>query len=114
MVCVERIGDPKQPALDQTRQSNQDADTRNRGPLAEQRGGIIEQPQISELPIESPVARVRRTAGLLRLAHRRDRLHGWGGRTRTSMCIEKIHLFDMSRKFGFRRPGGDGCGPEGE
>jgi hypothetical protein len=27
----------------------------------------------------------------------RDRLHGLAYRTRTSMCKEKIHLFDMSR-----------------
>ena len=46
--------------------------------------------------------------------HLRDRLRGWGGRTRTSMCGEKIHLFDMSRKFGFRRLGADGCGLPGE
>jgi hypothetical protein len=63
--------------------------------------------------------RARRNAddvgcGLLRLTHRRDRLHGWGGRIRTSMCAEKIHLIEMSRQFGFRRPRGDGCGPDGE
>src|SRR5579864_5390537 len=45
-------------------------------------------------------------------AHLRDRLHG--GRIRTSMCRENIHLFEMSRQFACRRPGGDGCGPEGE
>ena len=39
-----------------------------------------------------------------RKVHRRDRLRGWPYRTRTSMCREKIHLFDMSRKFGFRGP----------
>src|SRR6266436_4071208 len=32
---VELAADPKQPALDQTRESQQDADTGNRGPLAE-------------------------------------------------------------------------------
>src|SRR5260370_32620798 len=32
---VELAADPKQPALDQTRQSEQDTDTRNRGSLAE-------------------------------------------------------------------------------
>jgi hypothetical protein len=40
--------------------------------------------------------------------------HGWGGRIRTSMCREKIHLFGTSRGFGFKRLGGDGCGPKGE
>jgi hypothetical protein len=30
------------------------------------------------------------------------------------MCREKIHLFDTSRGFGFKRLGGDGCGPKGE
>src|SRR6266536_5889878 len=43
---VELAADPKQPALDQTRESAQDADTGNRGPLAKQRCGSIEQPQI--------------------------------------------------------------------
>jgi hypothetical protein len=32
----------------------------------------------------------------------RDRLRGWAYRIRTSMCREKIHLFDKSREFGFR------------
>jgi len=32
-------------------------------------------------------------------------LRGWPYRTRTSMCREKIHLFDKSREFGFKRPG---------
>jgi hypothetical protein len=49
-----------------------------------------------------------------RLDTRGDRLRGWGGRIRTSMCREKIHLIEMSRQFGFRRSGGDGDGPEGE
>ena len=53
---VELAADPKQPALDQTRQREQDTDTGNRGPLAKQRCGIIEQPQIGELPIEGPIA----------------------------------------------------------
>ena len=57
-LTVELAADPKQPALNQTRQSEQDADTGNRGPLAKQRCGIIEQPQIGELPIEGPIARV--------------------------------------------------------
>src|ERR1700730_5129753 len=51
---VELAADPKQPALDQARESEQDADTGNRGPLAKERCGIIEQPQIGELPIEGP------------------------------------------------------------
>ncbi|MGA8761988.1 MAG: hypothetical protein WB562_03780, partial [Candidatus Sulfotelmatobacter sp.] len=34
-------------------------------------------------------------------AHRRDRLRGWGDRTRTLMCREKIHLFDKSPELGF-------------
>src|SRR5208283_5604191 len=55
---VELAADPKQPALDQTRESEQDADTGNRGPLAEERCGIIEQPQMGELPIEAAIARV--------------------------------------------------------
>jgi hypothetical protein len=55
---VELAADPKQPALDQTRQCDQDAGTRNRGAVAEERRGIIEQPQIGELPIEGPIARV--------------------------------------------------------
>src|SRR6202022_2563331 len=47
---VELAADPKQPALDQTRESEQDADPGNRGPLTEQRRGIIEQPEKGELP----------------------------------------------------------------
>src|SRR5580700_10671022 len=43
----------------------------------------------------------------------RDRLRGWAYRIRTLMCKEKIHLFEKSREFGFRRPGGDDCGPKG-
>ena len=31
----------------------------------------------------------------------RDRLRGWGDRTRTLMCREKIHLFDKSPELGF-------------
>jgi hypothetical protein len=34
-------------------------------------------------------------------AHLRDRLRGWGDRTRTLMCEEKIHLFDKSPELGF-------------
>jgi hypothetical protein len=34
-------------------------------------------------------------------AYRRDRLRGWGDRTRTLMCEEKIHLFDKSPELGF-------------
>src|ERR1700687_2718408 len=41
-VTVELAADPKQPALDQTRESEQNAGTGNRGPLTKQRGGIIE------------------------------------------------------------------------
>jgi hypothetical protein len=44
----------------------------------------------------------------------RDRLRGWGGRIRTLMCRKKIHLFDMSREFGFGRLGSDARGPRGE
>src|ERR1700681_123196 len=57
---LEMLGplDAKQPALNQTWECEQDADTGNRGPVAKQRCGIIEQPQIGELPIEGPIARV--------------------------------------------------------
>src|SRR5204862_1792077 len=55
---VELAADPKQPALDQTRQSEQHADAGNRGPLAKQRCGIIEQPQMGELPIEAAIPRI--------------------------------------------------------
>src|SRR4029077_4236240 len=41
-------------------------------------------------------------------AHRRDRLRGWGDRTRTLMCGEKIHLFDKSCSLGFSHFGGEG------
>src|SRR5712692_1393564 len=54
---VELAADPKQPALEQTREREQDTDTGNRGPLAKQRCGIIEQPQVGELPIERSIAR---------------------------------------------------------
>src|SRR5580704_10379511 len=37
-----------------------------------------------------------------------DRLRGWGDRTRTLMCGEKIHLFDKSCILGFSHFGGDG------
>jgi hypothetical protein len=47
-LTVEFAADPKQPALDQTRQSEQDADTGNRGPFAKEWCGIIEQPQMGE------------------------------------------------------------------
>jgi hypothetical protein len=30
------------------------------------------------------------------------------------MCGEKIHLFEKSRQFGFKRPSGDDRGPKGE
>ena len=42
--------------IEQTRQREQDTDTGNRAPLAKQRCGIIEQPEIGELPIEDPIA----------------------------------------------------------
>jgi len=41
---VEFAADPKQPALDHVRESKKDAGTRNRGPIAKERCGIIEQP----------------------------------------------------------------------
>src|SRR6202521_5699912 len=44
-LTVELAADPKQPALNQIRESEQDADAGNRGPLAKARCGIIEQPQ---------------------------------------------------------------------
>src|ERR1700692_3666696 len=72
-VTVELAADPKQPALDQTRESEQDADTGNRGPLAEERCGIVEQPQMSELPIEGPIARVAGEAHRHRLTVGRRR-----------------------------------------
>jgi hypothetical protein len=50
--------DPKQTALDYVRESQEDAGTRNRGPLAEERSGIVEYPQIGELPIEGLIARI--------------------------------------------------------
>jgi hypothetical protein len=40
-----------------------------------------------------------------------DRLHGWAYRIRTSMCREKIHLFDKSHEFGFGRNGPDSRRP---
>ena len=55
---VELAADPKQPALDQAWKRQQDTNCGNRGPLAKQRCGIIEQPQIGELPIEGPITRV--------------------------------------------------------
>src|ERR1700684_881667 len=67
-LTVELAADPKQPALDQARESEQDADTRNRGPLAKERCGIIEQPQMGELPIEAAIARVAVEAHRHRLA----------------------------------------------
>jgi hypothetical protein len=36
-------------------------------------------------------------------AGRGDRLHGWGGRIRTSMCRGKNYLFEKSQRFGFTR-----------
>jgi hypothetical protein len=57
-LTVEPAADPKQPALDQARQSEQDAGTGNRDPFAEERCRIIEQPQMGELPIEGPIARI--------------------------------------------------------
>jgi hypothetical protein len=36
-------------------------------------------------------------------------LAGWGGRIRTSMCRENIHLFEKSPKFVIAWPSGDGC-----
>jgi hypothetical protein len=41
-------------------------------------------------------------------------LRGWAYRIRTLMCREKIHLFDKSREFGFKRPRPDGRGLMGE
>ena len=57
-VTVELVADPKQPAPDQARQSAQHPGTGNRGALAKERCGIIEQPQMGELPIEAAIARV--------------------------------------------------------
>src|ERR1700732_3050054 len=79
---VQLAADPKQTALDQTRESEQDADTGNRGPLAEERCGIVEQPQMSELPIEGPIARVAVEAHRHRLTvvrRRGDRMPGARG-----------------------------------
>jgi hypothetical protein len=47
-------------------------------------------------------------------AHGRDRLRGWAYRIRTLMCREKIHLFDKSREFGFKRARPDRRGLMGE
>jgi hypothetical protein len=57
-LAIELAADPKQPALDQTRQREQHSDTRNRGPLTKQRCGIIEQSQMGELPIQASIARI--------------------------------------------------------
>jgi bifunctional non-homologous end joining protein LigD len=44
-------------------------------------------------------------------AHRRDRLRGWPYRIRTSMCEEKIHLFELSAVLGFTCASGEpACG----
>src|SRR6266704_5622584 len=71
--AVEPAADLKQPTLDQTRQRDQYASTRNRRAVAEERCGIIEQSQISELPIEAPIARVAVEAHRHRLAGVRRR-----------------------------------------
>src|SRR5215470_10091539 len=54
-VTVELAADLKQPAIYQARESQQNASTWNRGPLSKQRCGIIEQSQISKLPIQCPI-----------------------------------------------------------
>jgi hypothetical protein len=40
------------------RESQQDTDAGNRGSVAKQRSGIVEQPKVGELPIKCPIARV--------------------------------------------------------
>jgi hypothetical protein len=46
------------PIDNQTRESEQDADTGNRGPCAKEWCGVIEQPQMGDLAIEAAIARV--------------------------------------------------------
>src|SRR5262245_9396892 len=52
---VKLATDPKQPALDQTRKGQQDTDTGYRRPVAKERCGVIEQPQIGELAIKGAI-----------------------------------------------------------
>jgi hypothetical protein len=40
---------------------------------------------------------------------RRDQLHAWAYRIRTSMCGENIHHFEKKQRFGFAHAGADHC-----
>src|SRR6516165_308063 len=80
-LTVELAADPQQPALDQARQSQQHAGSRNRGSITKQRCGILEQPEIGELPIEGSVARVAIEA----LGHRLIIVCGRGRGARTAL-----------------------------
>ena len=75
-LAIEPAADPEQPALDQAGKRQQHADAGHRGPLAKQRGRIIEQPQMGELPIEAAIARVAVEAHRSRLTviRRGDRI----------------------------------------
>jgi hypothetical protein len=53
---------------------------------------------VHPVPAQPPARRAVPHAGK---SHRRDRLRGWTYRIRTSMCREKIHLFEHSAIFGF-------------
>src|SRR5215468_374246 len=86
-LTVELAADPQQPALDQARQSQQDAGSRNRGSITKQRCGIREQPEIGELPIEGSVARVAIEALGHRLIIVCRRGRGHGARTALSPWV---------------------------
>src|ERR1700751_4378156 len=101
-LTVELAADPQQPALDQARQSQQDAGSRNRGSITKQRCGILQQPEIGELPIEGSVARVAIEAlghRLIIVGRRRRRR---GARTALSPWLVIIIVIAPSRRCRWR------------
>src|ERR1700756_1704898 len=96
-LTVELAADPQQPALDQARQSQQDAGSRNRGSITKQRCGILQQPEIGELPIEGSVARVAIQALGHRLIIVCRRGRGRGARTALSTWVVIIVIAPSRR-----------------
>src|SRR6516164_5344942 len=101
-LTVELATDLEQPALDQARQSQQDAGSRNRGSITKQRCSILQQPEIGELPIQGSVARVAIQA----LGHRFiivcRRGRGRGARTALSPWVVIIIVIAPSRRCRWR------------
>src|SRR5215471_16588891 len=105
-VTVELAADLKKPAIYQAWESQQDAGTWNRGPLSKQRCGIIEQSEISKLPIQRAIFSVSIEAHRYRLiVVRRLRRNGRSGvlRLLARQRSGAVILFSARRPAGHRR-----------